>query len=213
MNFLLFVRYMYVLKNLTFSNHHNFVLRRSFSICFYVWEAGIMYFFIFRGSNFADVDLLVRFRKGSSAAGTSEIDWEFRDRYRSIRLRQKNKLSQSVCLVTTTSSRPARTHRTCRPRNIKHIAHHTCHTVQGVGKMTSLTDNIPNGGTLVKNLCRTKPKDPHQQFSKPRKWKVRCMISASQSIQHYWKTPLEHKVMMIWKRYICLTHSEHFILT
>ena len=40
-----------------------------------------------------------------------------------IRLRQKNKLSQSVCLVTTTC--PTRTRRTCRPRNIKHIMHHT----------------------------------------------------------------------------------------
>ena len=45
------------------------------------------------------------------------------ERYRTIRLRQKNKLSQSVCLVTTTC--PPRTHRTCRPRNIKHIMHHT----------------------------------------------------------------------------------------
>ena len=40
-----------------------------------------------------------------------------------IRLRQKNKLTQSVCLVTTTCS--TRTHRTCRPRNIKHITHCT----------------------------------------------------------------------------------------
>ena len=36
---------------------------------------------------------------------------------------QKNKLSQSVCLVTTMCS--TRTHRTCRPRNIEHITHCT----------------------------------------------------------------------------------------
>ena len=199
MNFLLFVRYMYVLKKSNVWNHHNFVLRRSFSICFYVWEAGIMYFFIFRGSNFADVDLLVRFRKGSSAAGTPEIDWEFLSSstdYRSIRLRQKNKLSQSVCLVTTTC--PTRTQNMPTAKHKTYDASHIT-TVLVVGTMTQSNNiHIPNGGALVKNLCRTGPKDPRQQSSKPKNRKY--MISTSQNIKNYCKTPLEYKVMMIWKK-------------
>ena len=47
-------------------NHHNFVLKRSFFKMFDVLKSWYHVLFIFRVSNFADVDLLVRFCKGSS---------------------------------------------------------------------------------------------------------------------------------------------------
>ena len=60
-----------------FSNHYNFLLKRSFSINFDVLRSWYHVLFIFRVSNFADVDLLVRFRKGSSAALASRDIWDW----------------------------------------------------------------------------------------------------------------------------------------